>query len=303
MSKKYIDTFLDKMKIKKEENKIDDTLFFEDKFLNRYQEIGLKIKISQENYSGGGKNDYDNFIDNWNNDEFKKQIDTIEKSIYHKHKTIFTSMINKFELKQMVERYVFNKYDFNSDSVFIIGAEMYIEKLKYNGKIYLNTLPKKDNKVHNTYIRIASNFKEFTENIKEMTEFIDYVINNCVKDSGNLIIFCPLLFPNKIFYNYILKIINEFESVEIFYPLYFMNNITNSFIILKNYKGIKKRISSFSDQVLPFFEKINRFLLEEYNIYDNLLTIKYNNETMFDIITKKYISFSMLKYDLNGLQK
>ena len=307
-----INKFLDVVASKKEQTyKINDEFFFEDQFLDKYKEMGYTIKFSKSNnknnsQSAGSNNinntnkDYKYFVLKWNNLEFLNKIDNIEKSIYHKHKIIFSVIINKPTLKQMIEDYVFYKHKFKEYDVFIIGAELHINKLEYiNHDVYQNKLPREYAKKDKIYIRIDTKFIDYMKDAKEIISYIDFITSNYLKSNGSLIIYSALLFPNEHFYNFFLKLINRFAYTTVFFPTYFMNNITNGFIILKKFNNQTIKILNIADKLATYFEKINMFLLGEYQTYDNLLTIRYNSENMFDIIIKKYISESMLKYNLS----
>jgi len=288
MNKKDIDVFLNKLnKNIQDVYQINDKMFYEDKMLDRYKDMAYILELNDseqcdECQLGGSNNEYKNFTNKWNNDQFKNQIDTIERSIYHKHGVIFSTLIDKIRLKSMIEIYIFTKYKLFDYNIFVSGKASFIDQLKYKNPMYIN---------------IVTPYNDFVNQIQEYLNYIEHVINSYLKDNGTVILYCPLLLPNKLFYEFFLKLMNRFGSIKIFFPLYFLNNNTNCYIILMKY-GQSAYIQNVSEKLVLFYEQINNFLLEEYKIYDNILNIKYKNKNMFDIIVQKYISASMLKYNI-----
>jgi len=285
-----LDSYLADIEIKKESViKLDEKEFYEDKFLDRYKEKGYILKFNQHQ-DGGNNNQF-------NNQAYRTQIEEIEKNISHKHKKIFTELTGKFNLKQNIEKYIIRQNKLDDYHIFLLGNEIFIHKLKYDKEPIINQLPKNINKKSGIYIHIAMTLRDIERDIEYILKYFDQIIKNYLLDNGTLIVFFPLIFYNNKFYDYFKKILLLFGSTEIFFPIYFMNHTTNGFLIFKKYKKDNNiNINQIDNKIVPFYKQINEFLIEEYKIYDKLLTIKYQNLDMFNIIIQKYISYSGLKF-------
>ena len=299
MDVKNVETFLSEMRIEhKKKNEIDDKMFFEDKFLDKYSEPGYIFKISSNKNNsrqfGGKKSDYDNFISNIDENPLE-EISKIEKRIHQKLGMIFSKSYNKDKIRQLIEDYVLNKYKLKAYHFFAIGTESY-NKRKPEKNQYINQLPDKSIKASQIFIQHALLFSDHLKHIENVINYTNFIIKTYLKDGGDVIIYWPLTFRNEKFYDYFLKLVGMFETTEIFYPTFFMNIKMNGFTILKNYNTNNTNKSVSSEELATFYKKMEKFPVGEFAVYDNLVTIKYTDENMFNVISHKYMSYSMLKY-------
>jgi hypothetical protein len=271
------------------ESDIDESIFTDDKFMQRYMSKALimKISLAEVNTLLGG--DYDTFIKNFDIDKFDTTLDNIRnKGSNIFRNTVFNNLHNYISQIRVNN---IHKLKINKCKVKIVLNNFNNPNLKLYNFNYINELPSTIN--NKIYIHINDLYNIYKNNIEKYMNIINYIIDNNLKMNGSIIIFTYINFNIKLFYDLFIHLCSIFKIVYIYYPLYFTGITNTGFIICKNkinIQKIDKYLNYIDNKILKFTNKTSKFIIDEHSFMNKLSLIKKDNEFKYDIIINKILS-------------
>jgi len=289
----FINNINDEMKNNKP--KIDNSLLFEDVYLNEFTTPGIVFDLNKQNKNQIGGS-HEEFLKLNNNNKLTTLDNEIYDSYKSKIKTVLKKIISKRSLQNDVNEFVIRNYINNKFIDKYIYTNIYNNSRSNNidySQFMINKYYKNNNS--NVLIYIYFNHKNFIMNCEMIVKLLSDIIDKL--DIGmTCIIHLQLILYNKELYNFIEQNFFKFDKATIFCPTYYGQESLNGYLILtnklQNYKKQKLDVNHLYKYWIKIVNKLYKIKLIMHNVID----IYFIDPNMFYIIYNKYISKSYLNY-------
>ena len=285
----------DTLNLTDEKTKIIEFFNNDDYFMKIFKKKMIICKLRNSTEQNGGKNIQNNELNFQNID--KERLLLLSKLYLKKRNLSFIDL--ELRINIILNKYKFkNKYEIfliKPSNLTLLAAAYFIYINKHNFS-FINTIPAKK-KFKKLLIHIPFNFGVFINKFDYIEKYINFIINNCIKTNGNLIISIILPCSNNInktnYINLINNICKNFKKVD----LVFIKDLT--LIIPLGFIILEKKVSNLNIDT-NIKEKLNKFIYE-IDIFTYEVSKLLNNLINFELLTSSenvFMLINKLKYNL-----
>jgi len=289
----------DKLNLTDEKTKIIEFFNNDDYFMKIFKKKMIICKLRNSTEQNGGKNiDIPNrnlYIQNLD----KERLLLLSKLYFKTHNTTsfadlemrINIILNKYKFKNNHKTFFIKPLDINSMTA------AYYSYIKKHSFTYINTIPA-NKKFKNLLLHIPFTFSMFINKFDYIEKYINFIIINCIKNNGNLIISTVLPCSDNInktnYINLINNICKNFKKVDLVLVKNLKLVTPLGFIILK--KKVATNNLNIDNNIK---NKINKFInkVDDFTYNAGIMT---NNLIKFELHTsKEELSFLINKLKYN----